>query len=170
MVTAQVVDEGRRATIAWRSTHDLGATEPRDAERTIILSLDVLIDCYKDERWTRFIRLRLEALWAMRKTTGIMQAICNNFLAMEPFGNMLRAQEDIKGPSEQLVLRREDLAKLIQGLVPKASESFRRSVDQKALPELLKSLSTEGFPDFQAHFGVAIPGGRTRRAGRKSFT
>ena len=163
MVTAQVVDEGRRATIAWRSTHDLGATEPRDAERTIILSLDVLIDCYKDERWTRFIRLRLEALWAMRKTTGIMQAICNEILAVEPFGSMLRAQEDIKGPSKQLVLLREDLAKLIHGLAPNGSESFRRSVDQKALPELLRVLSMEVFAELLEYLRQLLPGARTHR-------
>ena len=161
MVTAQVVDEGRRATIAWRSTHDLGATEPRDAERTIILSLDVLIDCYKDERWTRFIRLRLEALWAMRKTTGIMQAICNEILAVEPFGSMLRAQEDIEGSVEQLVIRRDEVGRMIRALAPNAPESYLRSVDQKALPELLKSLATVGFPEFCAHLWTLIPSGRT---------
>ena len=98
-----------------------------------------------------------------------MQAICDNFLAMEPFGSMLRAQEDIEGPSEQPVLQREELIKQIRILAPNASESYLRSVDQKTLPELLKSLSVEGFPDFHEHLGVVIPGGRTWRAGRKSF-
>ena len=55
----------------------------------------------------------------------------------------------------------EDLIKQIRILAPNASESYLRSVDQKTLPELLKSLSVEGFPDFHEHLGVIIPGGRT---------
>ena len=119
------------------------------------------IDWFKAERWTRFTRLRLEAVWALRKTIGSMQAICDNFLAMEPFGSMLRAQEDIEGSSKQPVLEREDLIKQIRILAPDAPESYLQSVDQKALPELLKSLSTVGYSEFHEHLRVVIPGGRT---------
>ena len=132
-----------------------------ESDESILLSIDILVDCFKEGRWTRFTRLRLEATWALRKTIGVMQAICDNFLAMEPFGSMLRAQEDIDGSSEQPMLQREDLIKQIRILAPNASESYLRSVDQKTLPELLKSLSVEGFPDFHEHLGVIIPGGRT---------
>ena len=132
--------------------------------------VEVLAERFADARWTRFTRLRLEATWALCKTKGVMQAICDNFLAMEPFGSMLRAQEDIDGPSEQPMLQREELIKQIRILAPNAPESYRQSVDQKALPELLRSLATVGYPEFHEHLRVVIPGGRTRRAGRKSFT
>ena len=50
---------------------------------------------------------------------------------------------------------------LIKGLAPNASEAYRRSMDQKALPEVLKCLSTEGFPEFLAHLRDLVPGART---------
>ena len=34
-------------------------------------------------------------------------------------------------------------------------------MDQKALPEVLKCLSTEGFPEFLAHLRDLVPGART---------
>ena len=131
------------------------------SDKSILLSRDILVDFFKDARWTRFTRFRLEALWAMRKTTSVMQARCDKVLAVEPFGSMLRAQEDIKGPSEQLVLQREDLVEMIRSLAPNAPESYLRSVDQKALPELLKSLATVVLPEFLEYLRQLIPGGRT---------
>ena len=50
---------------------------------------------------------------------------------------------------------------LIHGLAPNASEAYRRSMDQKALPEVLKCLSTEGFPELLAHLRDLVPGART---------
>ena len=97
----------------------------------------------------------------MRKTTGIMQARCDKVLAVEPFGSMLRAQEDIEGSSELPAFRRKDLVKMIRALAPNAPESYLQSVDQKTLPELLKNLSTVGFPEFHDHLYELIPGGRT---------
>ena len=126
-----------------------------------VLTLGVLVESFEDASWTRFAVLRLDALWAMRKTIGSMQALCDDSLAVEPFGTMLREQEDIAGSTEQPVLRRDELAKLIKSLAPNAPESYLRSVDQKALPELLKSLATVVFPELQAHIWGLIPGGRT---------
>ena len=50
--------------------------------------------------------LRLQALWAMRKTASFMQRLCAEILAMEPFGSRIRAQQDITGASEQPALGR----------------------------------------------------------------
>ena len=131
------------------------------SDESILLSLEVLVDFFKGARWTRFTRLRLEALWAMRKTTGGMELMCRDVLAVEPFGTMLRELKDIKGDSELPVFRRDDVAELIKSLAPNAPESYLQSVDQKALPELLKSLATVVFPELQAHIWGLIPGGRT---------
>ena len=115
-----------RLTYLFNDVVDCGQVISKANGTSVVqLSLDVLVDGFKDARWTRFTVLRLEALWAMRETTGVMQALCDKVLAAEPFGGMLRALQDMKGTSEQPSLRRDDVGGLINGLAPNATDAYR---------------------------------------------
>ena len=121
VIEARLAKLDADATLDARLTHlfndvvDFGEVFAKASGTSVVqLSLDVLVDGFADARWTRFTRLRLEALWGMRKTTGVMQALCDETLAVEPFGTMLREQEDMKGSSEQPSLRREDVCGCVE--------------------------------------------------------
>ena len=86
---------------------------------------------------------------------------CRKIIAQEPYGPKILAQEDFSEPSSgQPLLRREDLCASLEALAPTASESYHRSVDQKALPEIMKCVSEESFDDFEAFLEALIPGAR----------
>ncbi|KAH8070775.1 hypothetical protein JL721_4686 [Aureococcus anophagefferens] len=109
--------------------------------------------------WEAF---RLVALWAMHGTKAEMDRRCAAFLALEPYGDYLRAERDVKADLEQPLLRRAEVA-AVTDLVARGPQTarFLAEVDRLCFPELLKALSTAAFDELEAHFRELLPGIRT---------
>ncbi|KAH8063109.1 hypothetical protein JL722_2271 [Aureococcus anophagefferens] len=94
-----------------------------------------------------------------------MDRRCAAFLALEPYGDYLRAERDVKADLEQPLLRLAEVA-AVTDLVARGPQTarFLAEVDRLCFPELLKALSTAAFDELEAHFRELLPGIRTFRS------
>ena len=112
--------------------------------------------------WTPWEAFRLVALWAMHETKAKMERLCDEFLALEPYGDYLRAEKDLKANLEQPLLRLPEVVAVTDLVAPGPQTArFLAEVDRLCFPELLKALSTAAFDELEAHFRELLPGIRT---------
>ncbi|KAH8065491.1 hypothetical protein JL720_12720 [Aureococcus anophagefferens] len=101
---------------------------------------DALRRVAADHAWSPWEAFRLVALWAMHGTKAEMDRRCAAFLALEPYGDYLRAERDVKADLEQPLLRRAEVA-AVTDLVARGPQTarFLAEVDRLCFPELAEA-------------------------------
>ena len=97
----------------------------------------------------------------MHDTKAKMAGLCDEFLALEPYGDLLRAERDLKTDLEQPMLRLPEVGAVADLVAPgPGTAAFLADVDRLCFPQLLKALSAAAFGELEAHLRDLLPRAR----------